>query len=64
MVTLCDSYSEVKFDTLNEVKQYLLLRICQGCLDGDKEYGEEPVNQEDIEELLGTACGLQYWLED
>ena len=69
--------NEWVFNTEDEARAELLKHICSACLAGGEwedfdENGitngiiniEQPPNQNDISELLGTPCGCEYGLEE
>ena len=65
-----------EFASVNEARKELLLHICSECLQGNRSFvGEggnietefqcdEPPNIYEINELLSTACGLEYDVEE
>jgi hypothetical protein len=60
-----------EFDSVNQARLELLKHICTDCLNGDQ-YAvgvDEPYHQKapnifNINELLGTSCGLEYGYEE
>jgi hypothetical protein len=59
-----------------DARQELLKWICKSCLAGSREYigengevvidedGDEPPDQNNIHELLSTACGCEFMYEE
>lgn len=68
---------EKRFETVEAARVELLKHICAACLAGGEwecfdENGittgiinaENPPDQNDINALLGTPCGCEFWLYD
>jgi hypothetical protein len=57
---------EKTFATREEARTELLKYICSTCLRGDEwpDLPAEPPNPLDVNALLGTSCGLEYWVEE
>lgn len=68
---------DMVFGTEEEARVELLKHICSACLAGGEWEGfdengitqgiiniEQPPNQNDIQELLGTPCGCEWGLEE
>lgn len=59
-----------EFASVNEARKELLKHICRECIDGEISYvggrviSREPPNIYEIEELLGTPCGLEFEMEE
>ena len=62
---LCTNNVEHTVGSIEEARELLLMNICDGCLNGNVDEGcEDAPDQSNIEDLLSTACGVQYWVED
>ena len=51
--------------TETEVKKLLYSHICQECREGSSEYGDPQVYEySSISEMLSTACGCEFIVEE
>ena len=54
---------EEKFETEEEVRLKLLPYICPMCRAIEGVPGGSPPDLNNLDDLLGTACGCEFWLE-